>query len=240
MIGYSDLMKTTLAFLVHLLTASGGAFALLALVAASNRQWADMFLWLFAAQCIDGIDGPLARKFDVPNQLPNWSGHSLDYVIDFATYVFIPAFAFATADLLPDKLAVIAAMVIVVSGGLYFADNRMKTRSNAFRGFPAVWNGVLFYFFLLAPDPMAGFFLILLLAAAQFLPVEFIHPVRVKALRPLSLSVIAIGAVFTLRVIVNDMVANGLDRTVLVICGLYLVFIGPWLHFRRNRREFSS
>ncbi|PLW77629.1 CDP-alcohol phosphatidyltransferase family protein [Cohaesibacter celericrescens] len=230
-------MKTLCAFLIHLLTASGGAFAVLATLAAADLQWSDMFLWLFAAQVVDGIDGPLARKFEVSKHLPNWSGDSLDYVIDYATYVFIPAIAFARADLLPAPYGLLAACLIVISGGLYFADNRMKTKSNAFRGFPAVWNGVLFYFFLFTPSPILGFVIIVLLAVGQFLPVEFIHPVRVAAYRPLTLAVMALWAVFCFLVIRNDMMPTALDQIVLGLTGLYLFAVGPILHYQRSQRH---
>jgi hypothetical protein len=39
------------------------------------------------------IDGPLARKLDVVRLQPNWSGEVLDLVVDFVTYVFVPAYA---------------------------------------------------------------------------------------------------------------------------------------------------
>ena len=49
------------ALLVHLLTASGAVFAMLALLAATDRKWPVMFLWLVVALAVDGVDGPLAR-----------------------------------------------------------------------------------------------------------------------------------------------------------------------------------
>ena len=228
-------MKKFFAFLIHILTASGGMFALLALVAAADKHWMDMFFWLFVAQLVDGIDGPLARHYKVTEILPNWSGDSLDFVIDYATYVFIPAFALARAELLPDPFGVIGAGIIVVTGGLYFADDRMKTESNAFRGFPAVWNGALFYLFLWVPDPIIGFVIIVALAAAQFVPVEFIHPVRVKEFRPLTLTATMIWSVFALHVIVNDMKATSLDQIILSITGCYFFAIGAFLHYRRSK-----
>ena len=46
---------------IHLLTATGAAFALLALVAASRGDWQWMFVWLGVALIVDTVDGPLAR-----------------------------------------------------------------------------------------------------------------------------------------------------------------------------------
>ena len=50
---------------VHLLTASGAAFALLALIAAAQDNWQWMFVWLGVALIVDTVDGPLARRVDV-------------------------------------------------------------------------------------------------------------------------------------------------------------------------------
>ena len=105
-------MKTKpLAFSVHLLTGSGAALALMALVAATQADWRLMFGWLGLALIVDGIDGPLARKADTKKNAANWDGVILDLVIDYLTYVFIPAYALIYADaaalaLGPDRGAV--------------------------------------------------------------------------------------------------------------------------------------
>src|SRR5712691_6907709 len=142
-----------LAFSVHVLTALGVVFALLALIAAGRGDWPAMFLSLGLALMVDGIDGPLARRLDVAQTLPRWSGGTLDLIVDFVTYVFVPAFAIATSGLLPTLLAVPAGAAIAITGALYFADGEMKTAENYFRGFPAVWNVVAFYLLLLQPAP---------------------------------------------------------------------------------------
>src|SRR6266576_986512 len=86
-----------LAFSVHILTALGAACALLALFAAVTGEWAAMFAWLGLALIIDGVDGTLARKRRAAEILPRWSGDILDSVVDFTTYVFVPAFAIAAS-----------------------------------------------------------------------------------------------------------------------------------------------
>ena len=227
-------MNKSLAFLTHLLTASGGAFALLAIMAAANKDWTMLFVWLLAAQFVDGVDGPLARKLQVKKQLPNWNGDSLDFVIDYVTYVFIPAFALVHAELISGTMGLIAAGVIVVTGGLYFAYEGMKTPTNAFRGFPAVWNAVLFYFFLFMPGDLFGFVLVVVLAAGQFLPVEFVHPVRVVKYRPLTFVLMAIWSIFAIHLISNDMAPTLMDQMVLGITGAYFFAIGPFLQYIRK------
>src|SRR6476661_10814187 len=121
-----------LAYSVHILTAAGAALALLALIAASRGEFPLMFLLLGVALFVDGIDGPLARRFRVAETLPRWSGDVLDLVVDFTTYVMVPAYAIVSGGLLPQPLALPAGIVIVVSGALYFADRDMKTADNYF------------------------------------------------------------------------------------------------------------
>ena len=123
-----------------MLTASGAALALLALILATGGQWAAMFFCLGLALIVDGIDGPLARAFKVAEVLPRWSGETLDIVVDFVTYVFVPAYAIAGSGLLPPALALPAGIVVVITGAIYFADRDMKTHDNFFRGFPVLWN----------------------------------------------------------------------------------------------------
>src|SRR3954465_4719703 len=132
--------KPVFAFSIHVLTAAGAAVALFALLAATHGDWPLMFLWLGVALVIDAIDGPLARALNVAEVLPNWAGDTLDLVVDYTTYVFVPAYAVAAAGLMPDALALPAAAAIAITGTLYFANREMKTPDNFFRGFPAVWN----------------------------------------------------------------------------------------------------
>ncbi len=117
-------LATARAFAVHVFTAAGAALALGALIYAVRGQWAAMFVCLGVALIIDGIDGTFARAFRVAELLPRWSGDVLDLVVDFTTYVFVPAYAMAVSGLLPEPLALPAAMLIVVTGALYFADSR--------------------------------------------------------------------------------------------------------------------
>jgi phosphatidylcholine synthase len=193
------------AFTVHVFTATGAALALLALILATGGHWAGMFLCLGLALLIDGLDGPMARAFNVQDLLPRWSGDTLDLVVDFTTYVFVPAYAIAASGLLPQFLAIPAGIVVVISGALYFADREMKTRDNYFRGFPAVWNLAAFYLYLLEPPEWAAALAILVLAALSFAPIKFLHPVRVKHWRKINVSLLALWAALAFVAIVEDL-----------------------------------
>jgi phosphatidylcholine synthase len=193
------------AFTVHVFTATGAALALLALILATGGHWAGMFLCLGLALLIDGLDGPMARAFNVEDLLPRWSGDTLDLVVDFTTYVFVPAYAIAASGLLPQFLAIPAGIVVVISGALYFADREMKTRDNYFRGFPAVWNLAAFYLYLLEPPEWAAALAILVLAALSFAPIKFLHPVRVEHWRKINVSLLALWAALAFVAIVEDL-----------------------------------
>lgn len=182
------------AFTIHVFTATGAAFALLAMILAAGGHWAGMFFCLGLALIVDGVDGPMARAFKVKELLPRWSGEGLDFVVDFVTYVFVPAYAIAASGFLPDALAIPAGLIVVITGALYFADSNMKTDDNYFRGFPAVWNLAAFYLYLLEPPPWATATAVAALAVLTFVPVRFVHPLRVNHLRWLNIVLMAIWA----------------------------------------------
>jgi phosphatidylcholine synthase len=215
-----------LAFAVHIFTASGAALALFALLAAARTDWPLMFLLLGVALIVDGVDGMFARRLDVARRLPRWSGETLDLVVDFTTYVFVPAYAVAAGNLLPPLAAVPAAILIVVTGALYFADRNMKTADNYFRGFPAVWNVPVFYLFLLRPDPWIATALIVLLAIFTFVPASFLHPFRVARLRLLNMVLLAAWSLLACVALLRDMMPGLWITASLCAIGLYFLSAG--------------
>jgi phosphatidylcholine synthase len=209
---------------VHVLTALGAAVALCAMLEAVREHWAAMFGWLGVALIIDGIDGPLARRFDVARLQPDLSGDTLDLVVDFLTYVFVPAYAICASHLLLPIAAPLLGAGILVTSALYFADRRMKTSDNHFRGFPALWNAAAFYLFLLQPSPVVASLGIAALIVLTFVPFNVIHPFRVKRLRPLTLLLIAVWAVLAvLTVIANFAVA---PIVTVILCGIAVYIVG--------------
>ena len=147
---------------VHLLTATGAVFAMLAMLAAVDGKWDLMFLWLVVAFAVDGADGPLARKYDVKQYAGEFDGVLLDLIIDYLTYVFIPAFALFKSGLFEGWTGWFVIIVITFASAMYFADTRMKTKDNSFSGFPGCWNMVAIVVFALTPN----FWIILVLVAA--------------------------------------------------------------------------
>jgi phosphatidylcholine synthase len=196
--------KRAAAFSVHIFTATGAAVALMALLEAVREHWAAMFAWLGVALIVDALDGPIARRLDVVRLQPDWSGEVLDLVVDFVTYVFVPAYAITASGMLLPVAAPLLGAGIVITGALYFADRRMKTADNHFRGFPALWNAAAFYLFLLQLSPALSSLLVALLIVLTFVPFHVIHPVRVARLRGLTLLLIALWAALAVIVLIYD------------------------------------
>ncbi|WP_298919749.1 CDP-alcohol phosphatidyltransferase family protein [uncultured Roseobacter sp.] len=174
---------------VHLLTATGAVFAMLAMLAAVDAKWDLMFLWLVVAFFVDGIDGPLARQYNVKTNAPEFDGVLLDLIIDYLTYVFIPAFALFKSGLMDGWTGWFAIIIITFASAMYFADTRMKTKDNSFSGFPGCWNMLVLVIFALQPNFWVSLALVTVLAVAMFLPLKFVHPVRTERWRRVTLPV---------------------------------------------------
>jgi phosphatidylcholine synthase len=220
------LLNYARAFAVHVLTATGAALALVALLAAVRGAFDLMFLCLGIALIVDGIDGTIARALKVADLLPRWSGDVLDLVVDFVTYVFVPAYAIAAGGLLPPWLGAPAGILIVMTGAIYFADRRMKTVDNYFRGFPTLWNVVAFYLFLLKPAPWLAAGLVALLAVLTFVPFKFLHPFRVARLRMVSMGAVVLWAILAADALARSLEPGPLVTGGLVVLALYFVGVG--------------
>ncbi|HEY5305937.1 MAG TPA: phosphatidylcholine synthase [Pseudolabrys sp.] len=201
-IGLGQPITLLRAFAVHIFTACGAALALLAIILATGEHWAGMFFFLGMALI---IDGPLAREFKVAEVLPRWSGETLDLIVDFTTYVFVPAYAIAASGQLPNALAIPAGIVVVISGALYFADRQMKTADNYFRGFPALWNLAAFYLYLLEPPPWLAAAAVVVLAVLSFAPIKFVHPLRVRHMRVINIALLVVWAVLAALAIISNL-----------------------------------
>lgn len=225
------------AFSVHLLTATGAGLALMALFAAAEGRWGAMFGWLGVALLVDAIDGPIARTIRVREILPHWSGDTLDLVVDFTTYVFVPAYAIAASGFIVPSLAAPLGIAIVMSGALYFADLRMKTDDNHFRGFPTLWNAAAFYLFLLKPSPWVATAMMGLLVVATFLPFHALHPVRVQRWRMFNLAIVIFGCVLAALAVWLDFDVPPPVPAILCLIGLYVLFGDALIRLLRWLRQ---
>jgi phosphatidylcholine synthase len=214
------------ALCVHLFTATGAVLSMLAMLAAADEKWSMMLLWLVVALAVDGIDGPLARHYQVKTYWPTYDGVILDLIIDYLTYVFIPAFALFQSGLLPGWTGWFAIIVITYASALYFVDTRMKTKDNSFAGFPACWNMVVIVFFAITPNFYLMLAIIVALAGTMFTNLKFIHPVRTERWRWLSLPMALAWVGFAGRAAWVDFAPGEIAHWGLVVTSLYLLLAG--------------
>ena len=212
-----------LALAVHAFTACGAAVGLVALAAAWEREFAACFAWLALALAIDGIDGTLARAARVKERAPFIDGDTLDNVVDFFTYVVVPAVAFLRSDLVGGWAGAALAALIVSASALYFADKRMKTHDNWFRGFPAIWNVLVFYLFVFQPPGALTVAIVLAGVAGMFMPVVFVHPVRVVRLRAITIVMLAVWAASAALAIASDLSGSGVAKIGLAVAAVYFL-----------------
>lgn len=188
--------RTLAAWGVHLLTASGGVLAFLALRASGAERFADAFRWLALAMFIDCIDGTMARAVGVKQVLPWFDGTKLDDIVDYLTYVLVPIVILYDARLLPTGTAGLACAAAPLLASAYgFCRTDAKTTDHYFRGFPSYWNVFALYAFTLPLSPRATAVWVLALAALVFAPLKFLYPSRAQRFRTSSLFLGAVWAV---------------------------------------------
>jgi phosphatidylcholine synthase len=173
-----------LAWLVHALTASSALLAFLALMAIEQAQWRLALFWLVAALAIDGIDGTLARQARVKVHAGRIDGETLDMIVDYLTYVFVPTVFICRAGLIPSDLVIVLAALILLSSLYGFVRRDLKTDDNYFRGFPALWNVIAFYLFVAQPGPAIGAVVVTIFSLLTFAPLLVVHPFRVDDFQP--------------------------------------------------------
>lgn len=232
MTGTVSLERRLAALAVHALTATGVVWAFLALVAAAESDWAAMFLWLAVALLVDAIDGPLARKVAVSEALPEWNGEILDLVVDYLTYAFIPAYAALVAGLFPEGFGIVGAAIICLTAAGFFAKRHQKSADNYFIGFPAIWNLILFYWMVFAVTPEVVLATTVAFGVMTFLPIRFVHPMRVVRFRSASLVVVGLAAAMAILAIVQDLSPGGWIRAGLALALVYLFGVSLWRTFR--------
>ena len=211
---------------VHLLTASGAVLSMFAILAAVEGEWSLMFLWLVVALIVDGVDGPLARKYEVERNWPTYDGVLMDLIVDYLTYVFIPAFALFKSGLLPGWTGWLAIIVICYGSVVYFADTRMKTTDKSFAGFPACWNMVVLVLFATKPGDMVILLVVILLSVTMFTNLKFIHPTRTKRWHELSLGVCIAWIGLAGWAAWWDFQEGPIAEWLLILTSLYLVLAG--------------
>ena len=223
------------AALVHVFTGLGIVCALLAARATIAANFEAAFLWLGIAFFIDGVDGMFARKARVKEVLPSFSGETLDLVIDYVTYVFLPALMLLQAGYLSGWTGIVLARLICLSSLYHFSDEGSKSDDNCFVGFPAVWNIVAFYVFAFATSAWVTAGIVLACVALTFIPLKWIHPMRVVALRPLNIAASVAWGAAAIAAVYGKFPASPVAQAVLLGVAVYAVALTLW--FGRDKKR---
>ncbi len=221
------------AWLVHAYTGTGAVLAFLALQAAIAHDFRAAFLCLFAAVLVDSTDGVLARWARVHDRLPYFSGQKLDDIVDYLTFVFVPAVILWQAHALTDPwtLPVVAAMLL---SSLYgFVSGDAKTDDHFFTGFPSYWNIVALYLVVLGLSPVLNAVILLILSALVFVRIGYIYPTRTTTARTLTLALGLLWGLMMLTLVLQLPTPQRWIAWVSLFFPMYYTVLSLILHARR-------
>jgi len=228
------------AWAVHTFTASGVVLGLAALLAAGQGEAMACFAFLGLALVVDGIDGTFARRAHVREVVPGIDGSVLDLVIDYLTYVLVPAVFVIYFDLLPRGVGIPGAAWILLTSLYCFANTHMKSADNYFVGFPAIWNVVVLYLWILGLDPWLNAGAVLVFGLLTFTKVKFLHPLRVRALMPLNVLAMSAWLVSSAWLLAEHPVRPALPFTVWLGASAYYAAVCVWRTVRGEKTKSPS
>src|SRR6188508_1148107 len=153
----------TLAWIVHVYTATGAVLAFVMTIAVINARYRLAFLMMIAATVIDSTDGLFARLARVKEATPAFDGGRLDDIVDYLTFVFVPA--------------------MLLSSAYGFSAADAKTDDHFFTGFPSYWNIAALYLFAAHLTPTVNASVLLVLSALVFVRIRYVYPSRTPILR---------------------------------------------------------
>jgi phosphatidylcholine synthase len=226
-------LRTVAAWGVHLLTASSAPAGVLAVLASQRGDAAASMGWMAYTLAIDSIDGTLARAVGVKQVLPFFDGTRLDDIVDYFTYVIVPALFLVHLDLLPSRAAVPVALLPVFASAYGFCRTDAKTADHYFTGFPSYWNIVAFYLYTLGWPRVLNAAVVVLLSVAVFVPIRYVYPSRTTTLRGLTVALgLGWGAIVLYALAHLDTVPRALVVTSLAF-PVYYVGLSLALQVRR-------
>ena len=183
-------MRRILANGVHLFTASGAVWGFLTLLAIWEGNYRLAIIYVIAAMLVDGVDGILARWFEVKTYANGIDGALMDNIIDYLNYVVVASLLLIKVpNLVPDEFALPAAISILLTSAYQFSQTDAKTdeKSYYFKGFPSLWNFLVIYMMLLRFNPWINLGILVVCNILIFVPVKYVYPTRNMRFRKLTL-----------------------------------------------------
>ena len=223
--------------MVHAYTASGAVLALAMTTSIINGRVRLAFLLMIVATVVDGTDGVLARRARVKEMAPELDGARLDDIVDYLTFVFVPALLLIRAGLLPRGLDLPVAAAMLLSSAYGFSAVDAKTEDYFFTGFPSYWNIAALYLYVGHLPAAVNAGILLLLSALVFVRIGYVYPTRTPVLRGLTIALCVLWTVMigaTVAMLPNPpapLVAASL------MFPIYYAVLSFVLNARRTRRQ---
>jgi phosphatidylcholine synthase len=224
-----------LAWIAHIYTATGTVWAFLATAMTFASNFRGAFIFLVVATFVDSTDGILARAFKVKERTPNFDGALLDNIIDYMTFVFIPALIVWRADLVPAPFLVCAAMLMSSAYGFAHTAAKVEAGDHFFTGFPSYWNIVVVYLYILQLPRLTNAIILVILAVLVFVPLRYIYPSRTRTLQTPTLILGASWAAIFAWMIFRLPDTSGPWTMLSLVFPTWYVGLSLWLHGRERR-----
>jgi phosphatidylcholine synthase len=223
------------AWTVHGYTAAGALAGFAMIDAVFNANYRSAFLLMVAATVIDASDGVLARLAAVKETTPHFDGARLDDIVDYLTFVFVPAVLLYHAGLLPQGWGGGVAAAMLLSSAYGFSATDAKTDDYFFTGFPSYWNIVALYLYAARLDPGLNAAILLALSALVFVRIGYVYPTRTPVLRGLTIALCLIWGVMVIAMILTLPHVPPLLMGASLIFPIYYVVLSLVLNARRGR-----
>lgn len=224
--------RPILPWAAHVYTATGTVWALLATAMTFAHNFRAAFIFLVVATFVDSTDGVLARAFRVKELLPQFDGALLDNIIDYMTYVFVPALIVWQADLVPNAFPICAAMLMSSAYGFAHSAAKVESGDHFFTGFPSYWNIVVAYLYVFQLPQMVNAIILVTLAILVFVPIRYIYPSRTKTLQLPTLLLGGTWAAIFTWMIFRLPSTDGPWPWLSLIFPVWYVALSLWLHGR--------
>ena len=180
--------RRAMAWGAHAFTLTGVVWAALATISLFEGQIRHMWLWLGIALLVDAVDGSIARAVRVSEYAPGFDGATLDNIVDYLTWTFIPALFMAFHLPFGSRtLGIAMALLVCVSSMFCYCNVSLKTPDHYFMGFPAAWNVVAAIMWIFQTGAVFNLIATGILAVLTVAPIAFVHPFRVGRLRAINI-----------------------------------------------------
>ena len=116
------------------------------------------FMFLGIALLVDIFDGTLARKYKTETIFPNIDGKTLDTIIDYINYIFIPCIMIYKFGYLPPNFTIMIPIFIICVSLYSYVNTELVDTSFSYIGFPSIWNVILLYLEILSLNQWINLF----------------------------------------------------------------------------------